>query len=200
MKFKLSKLLTVAITVTASSALIVQLCLAADYSGKVGYFVKNAETYTRQGNHPMAAMMYDQAVRMQPGDMQLYYQRAASYGRAGYYQNAIKDLSLVINNDEMSAKRRFPSARKFRAECYAMSGQLQKAVDDYKEMLQINPNSGKLWYYLAETYAVMQRSDLAISAISKGLATKSHWADKLKNLHTRIMIGEQIKLHAPFSN
>lgn len=200
MKFRTVNFIMIALVVVLVCEWDGQTCQAASYSGKVGFLVKSAENYSNQGNHVMASMMYDQAVRMQPGDLELYYRRAASYGRAGYYQNAINDLSRVISSDEMSAKRRFPSARKFRAECYAKTGLMQKAVNDYKVCLERNPNSGKILYYLAELYAVMQRKDLALSTIEKGLKTNSHWVGKIKVLQTRILNGEQINLHAPFSN
>ncbi len=175
-------------------------CLASEFSGKIGVLVKNAEAHSRQGNHSMALSLYNQAIRMQPSNSGLYYRRAAMFGRYGDYSSAINDLTRVIRADERNNKRKFPAARKFRAECFASLGLLQKAVAEYRFILRLNPRSGKLWYYLAETYAYMQKQDLAMSAIQKGLATKSHWSGNLKGLHARISTGQKISLHRPFSN
>ena len=176
-------------------------CLAAsEFSGKIGVLVKNAEAYSRQGNHSMALALYNQAIHLQPSNTGLYYRRAAMFGRYGDYLSAVNDLTRVIRADERNKKRKFPAARKFRAECFATLGLLEKAVAEYKLILRLNPKSGKLWYYLAETYAYMQRQDLAMSAIQKGLATKTHWSGNLIGLQARISTGEKISLHRPFSN
>jgi tetratricopeptide (TPR) repeat protein len=177
-----------------------KVCMAADYSGQLGALIKNAETYSRQGDYANALLMYDSAIKIAPADPQLYYRRAAVYGRSGNYMSAINDLTQVIDADERNSKLRFPGARKFRAECFAVLGLPQKAVEDYTVLLRKNPSSGKLWHYLAEVYAVMHRNDLALKAIERGLATNSHWSSKLKGLQRRIMTGEKISLHRPFSN
>jgi tetratricopeptide (TPR) repeat protein len=177
-----------------------KICEAADYNGQLGALIKNAETYSRQGDYAKALLMYNRAIKIAPDDPLLYYRRAAVYGRSGNYMSAINDLTLVINADEKNSKTRFPGARKFRAECFAVSGLPQKAVEDYTVLLRKNPSSGKLWYYLAEVFAVMHRNDLALEAIKRGLTTNSHWSGKLKGLQRRIMTGEKITLHPPFSN
>jgi tetratricopeptide (TPR) repeat protein len=203
MKYELGKYLSQIFTTVIISLICIQLCQAENYSGKVGYLVKCAENYTKQRNHGMALAMYSQAIRIQPGDLELYYRRAASYGRAGYYQNAIKDLTLVINSDEISGKMRYTSARKFRAECYSALGYYEKAIADYRYMLNAKESSAKIakiYYYLAELYAFIQRNDLAITTINSGLKIKSSWSVKLNELHKKIMTGQIIKLHLPFTN
>jgi len=180
-----------------------KVCMAADYSGQLGALIKNAETYSRQGDYANALLIYNRAIKIAPADPQLYYRRAAVYGRSGNYMSAINDLTQVINADQRNSKLRFPAARKFRAECFASAGYLQKAAEEYIALLRRNPRSkgaGKIWYYLAEVYAVMQRNDLAIEATQRGIATGSHWVGKLKGLQRRIMTGEKISLHPPFSN
>lgn len=179
------------------------LSLAADYNGEVQKLVNNAEANLKQGNLTMALGMYDRAIELKPGDVGLIYRRAWIHGRSGNYMGAIQDLTLVINADEKNPKRRYPAARKFRAECFASAGFLHKAAEEYIALLRRNPGSkgsGKIWYYLAEVYAVMHRKDLAIKAIQRGIATGSHWGAKCKGLEKRIMAGRKITLHPPFSN
>ena len=82
-------------------------------------------------------------------------------------------------------------------------GKMQNAVDDYSAILERNPkssSSGKIWFYLAEALALMNRNDLAIKAIAKGCATGSHWCEKMKVLRKKILSGEKISPHMPLSN
>jgi predicted Zn-dependent protease len=79
-------------------------------------------------------------------------------------------------------------------------GYYQKASEDYLVFLRRAPKDGKVWSYLVEAYALMKRSDLALAAINRGLATGSHWSGKLKELQMQIMMGQKITPHRPFSN
>jgi tetratricopeptide (TPR) repeat protein len=186
---------------------LIWACIFADQpsygstvEGRAGEFVNAAEKYSKSGDHTNALRHILIASKMAPGDMELIYSRAAIYGRAGFYAQAVKDLSRVIREDEFLQKRRYPSARKFRAECLAILGQYVKSSADYQWLLKRHPGNGNIWYYLAELYAVMLRNDLALAAIDKGLSTKSHWKQRLKLLQKKIILGESVSLHAPFSN
>lgn len=179
-----------------------QLIMADVLGDRVIALMKTADNYAKQGNMVAALQLYDKAISMRPGDIGIYYQRGLMLGRAGQYARAIKDMSLVINKDELSPKRRFPSARKYRAEGLVGLGQLPMAAEEYKAQLRQSSGDGggKIWFYLAETYALMNRSDLALEAINRGLATGSHWGAKMQDLRTRILTGQRIKPHEPFSN
>ncbi|MBB5346973.1 tetratricopeptide repeat protein [Desulfoprunum benzoelyticum] len=170
--------------------------LASTNKERVNASIRKAESYSRQGNNVAALKIYNQAITMYPGNTELYYGRAAVWGRAGQYGRALKDLSVVMNR----AGRRYPHAVRFRADCYMALGYMQKAVEDYKTFLRKAPEDGKVWSYLAEAYTLMGRRDLALQAIRKGLATNSHWDGKLRKLQQQIMVGEPIQPHKPFSN
>ncbi len=167
---------------------------------KAQQIMAKALTYSKNNNHALALSLSDQALQLKPNDLNLIYQRATIWGRGGYYMKSIEGLSLVIREDELSSRQRFPAARKFRAECYAALGSMQKAVDDYNMLLRRSPESGKIWYYLAEVLSVMGRNDWALQAIQRGQATKSHWKTKLEVLRKDILSGKKIVLHKPFSN
>ena len=199
---KIMRSFVLVVTVVLCSSMCAQI-LAADYNGQVQNLINNAEAYNKQNNYAMALKMYDRAIELTPGDIGLHYRRAVTYGRSGNYMSAIQDLTLVINADEKNQARQYPAARKFRAECYASAGFLHQSAEEYIALLRRDPrskSSGKIWYYLAEVYAVMQRKDLAVKAIRRGIATGSHWSGKLKKLEHQIMAGRKISLHPPFSN
>lgn len=175
------------------------VCQAVSGNPRVKALVENADAYSKQGNHLLAMSMYDQAIRISPGDMGLYYKRASIFGAAGQYGSAIKDLNRVIGQGRMG-KDRYPAAIRFRADCFMALGQMQKASEDYMAFLRKAPKDGKVWSYLVEAYALMGRTDLALQAVNKGLATGSHWSGKLKSLQMQILTGETITPHKPFSN
>lgn len=172
------------------------ICLADFTKDRVNTFISNAETYSNQGNHVVALNLYNQAIKMFPGNVELYYRRATVWGRTGQYGRAIKDLALVINRDKNS----FPHAIRFRGDCFLALGYTQKAIQDYIAFLRKDPRDGKVWSYLVEAYSLAGRNDLAIQAISAGLRTGSHWERKLKILQIQILSGKKITPHKPFSN
>ena len=169
---------------------------AANRNPRIEALVRNADAYSKQGNSAVALQLYEQAIRMDPGNLNLYYKRAGVYGDAGHYVNAIKDLNQVINR----GKGKFGHAIRFRADCFMALGYYQQAVADYLAFLRIAPKDGKVWSYLVEAYAQMGQKQLALQAVNKGLATNSHWSDKLKKLRIQVMTGQRIKPHKPFSN
>jgi len=82
-------------------------------------------------------------------------------------------------------------------------GYMQNAIEDYSAILKRYPGndgSGKIWFYLAEALALTNRNDLAIKAIDNGCATGSHWCEAMKILREKIVSGEKIVPHKPFSN
>ena len=170
--------------------------VAANTNPQIEALVRNADIYSKQGNHVVALQLLDQAIRISPGDLGLYYKRAGMYGDAGHYVNAIKDLNQVINR----GNNKFPHAIRFRADCFMALGYYQKASEDYLAFLRKAPKDGKVWSYLVETYALMGRKQLALQTVNKGLATNSHWSGKLKKLQVQIMTGQKITPHKPFSN
>jgi tetratricopeptide (TPR) repeat protein len=173
---------------------------AAGVDEQVGILVRNAKIYSQQGNQLMAIKTFDQAMKLQPNNLGLYYERASMMGKAGFYANAIKDYTFIINQDNLSGRTRFPHAPRFRADCYMATGQYQAAIQDYNAFLRTAPGDGKVWSYMAEALSLNLRNDLALVAIQKGLATGSHWSGRLKSLQQQIMTGEKITPHKPLSN
>ncbi|WP_432820708.1 tetratricopeptide repeat protein [Trichloromonas sp.] len=173
-----------------------QECFAANRNPRIEVLVQNADAYGKQGNFAVALQLYEQAIRMSPGDLELYYRRAGVYGDAGHYVKAIKDLNQVINR----GGGKFSHAIRFRADCFMALGYYQQAVSDYLAFLRVAPKDGKVWSYLVEAYALMGQKQLALQAVNKGLATQSHWSGKLKKLQVQVMTGQRIKPHKPFSN
>jgi len=167
---------------------------------KLGTLIATADAYSKKKNYIMSAKLYSQAIRISPGNSDLYYLRAFSWGKSGNYGFAIKDFTYVINQDRAERKSRYPHAPRFRADCYVAIKAMPQAVKDYHDFLRRESKDGKVWSYLAEAYYLMGRSDLALKAIAKGITTGSHWEGKLKEMRTKILLGKKILPHKPLSN
>ena len=57
-----------------------------------------------------------------------------------------------------------------------------------------------MWYYYAELLWFIGNKGEALKAVNIGLKTGSHWVGKIKTLENKILSGERVKLHRPFSN
>jgi len=158
-----------------------------------------AEMMSKQKGKNFLAISYiNEAIKLQPSNLGMYYKRVSVYGRAGLYAEAIKDLNLILKNDPL--RKKFPSSLKYRAECFAALGAYQQALSDYSTFLRQAPKSGKLWYYYAELLWFVGNRDKALAAISQGLQTGSHWVGKMRFLQKQIFENKKVVLHKPFSN
>ena len=175
--------------------------LAVTRQQYVDGLVSKANHYSQQEGKSFLAINYiNEAVKLQPRNLNIYSKRAFIYGRLNLYTEAIKDLTFILRND--TGRRKFPSSWKYRAECYSAIGAYARAIADYKRMInnRTNKKSGKIWYYYAELLWFMGNKDEALKAVSIGLKTGSHWVGKIKTLENKILLGKRVKLHRPFSN
>ena len=167
----------------------------------VNDLVSKASHYSRQEGKSFLAINYiNEAVKLQPGNLNIYYKRAFIYGRLGLYTESIKDLNFILRSK--SGRKKFTSALKYRAECYSAIGEYARAIADYKRMInnRTTKKSGKMWYYYAELLWFIGNKGEALKAVNIGLKTGSHWVGKIKTLENKILSGERVKLHRPFSN
>jgi len=165
----------------------------------VKILVAKANQCLRHESRKHLAVDYiNRAVKLQPRNLQLYYKRAFIYGRLKYYTEAIKNLDFIVRSDPRAL--RFPSALKYRAECYAAIGVYGKAVTDYRTLLKHSSESGKVWFYYAELLWFLGDRQQALKSIDKGLKVKTHWRSKLIALRKNVIAGQRVQLHTPFSN
>lgn len=162
---------------------------------QVNKLARQAEHLSKKkGNHAAARKFINRAIKLQPQNMELYYRRAFILGRAGQYQAAAGEFSRFVHND------RFGHAVRFRADCYMAMGLLNKAARDYMAFLKRSPKDGKVWSYLVEVLALTGKTQYALKAANRGISTESHWTEKLVSLKQKILTGEPIVPHKPFSN
>jgi tetratricopeptide (TPR) repeat protein len=196
--------LSIIVLLNCSSFLCSNFVCGEDIKSKVNLLSTQAEANSKKGQHRAAFNLINHAIELQPNNPYLYYQRAFIYGRAGLYPSAVKDFNIVVKSDRLRVTRgealRFPHAQRFRADCFMALGHIGQAIKDYKGFLERAPKDGKVWSYLVEAYALIGRRDLALDAIQKGLATGSHWSERLRDLQNQILSGQRIVAHKPFSH
>lgn len=157
--------------------------------------VSQAEKYSKTKGKEFIAVSYiNQAVKLEPQNLQYRYKRAFILGRARLYEEAIREFSKLMSQEG------FSHAVRFRADCFMALGDMQNAAKDYHSFLRKAPRDGKVWSYLVEAFALMGNKQAALAAASRGLSTGSHWSKRLKKLQQKILMGQKITAHKPFSN
>ncbi len=164
--------------------------------------ISKANHYSQQEGKSFLAINYiNEAVKLQPRNLDIYFKRAAIYARLKLFPEAIKDLDLVYRNAH--GRKKYTKAIKYRAECYAAVGEYGRAINDYKTMINNSSKKGgigKIYYYYAELLWFIGNKNEALKVINRGKMTGSHWIEKMKVLENKISLGERVTLHRPFSN
>ena len=85
---------------------------------------------------PHKAILYlSNAIKIQPNDAEIYYNRGVAYENLGQYQPAIKDYNQAI-----SLKPAYSEAFYNRGTLYSEIGQYQQAIEDYNKAISLQPN------------------------------------------------------------
>ena len=163
---------------------------------KVAFLLNNAKHLSKQEQYLQALNYVNQAIRLQPQNIQAYNLRGFIYGRSGQYIKAIQNFTIVIKY----GKTRIVAAHRFRADCFFQLGNMKAAIKDYHTFLKVNPKDGKVWSYLAEAYYATGDIKNAHKSINRGLKGGSHWAGRLQSLRNSFLLGEQIEYHEPLRN
>ena len=190
---------------TALFLLLVMLVCSAPAVTRQQYIndlISKADHYSRQEGKSLLAINYiNQAIKLQPGNLDTRFNRAKIYARLKLFSEAINDLNLVYRNAH--GRKKYSKAIKYRAECYAWLGAYGRAINDYKTMLnnsRRNWRIGKIYFYYAELLWFIGNKSEALRVINLGKLTGDHWVAKMEILENKIFSGKRVKLHQPFSN
>jgi len=131
----------------------------------------NAEYYNGLGHRSKIAGQinealnyYTQAIQLDSRTMDYYFNRATCYGMLERYDEANKDLDVVIANSTTDA-----GAYNLRGYNYLRKGLYQKAVEDFNSAIKYNPNKADYYIYRAQAYTQLSDTENAARDMEKAI-------------------------------
>jgi Tfp pilus assembly protein PilF len=103
-------------------------------------FAARAGAYFANGDPQHARADYDAAIKLDPHDAKLYYNRGVVFAAQSDGDAALRDLDTAIGLDD-----KLVPALLLRAKIYAARGNLAGALADYTEAIRLQPNTAALW-------------------------------------------------------
>ncbi len=90
--------------------------------------------WSHKGEYDIAIADYNEAIRLDPKQIDNYNNRGIAWADKGEYDKAIADYNEAIRLDPQ-----FPSAYNNRGNAWGRKGEYDKAIADYNEAIRINP-------------------------------------------------------------
>ena len=126
------------------------------------------EIHYENGNHPEAVRDYSRAIQLSPDDAEAHAARAHALFQQGRYQNAISDFSksLELRPDAVTTSDR--------GDVYTHLNQWQRAAQDYRKAVELNPTFGRAYRGAAWIMATCPQSqfrdvELALQSAQKAI-------------------------------
>jgi len=154
------------------------------------------ECYAQVGDAAAALNAYSRAVDMNPELPSLFVQRGLLYMKLGRHSEAIEDFSEAIRRTEPNPTT---DSYELRGDAYASAGQLDKAIADYMQEIEIErknqtslglqnqpgieiPAIAELYVKIGKIYEQRKMSNLAESAYKEALKASSLSRDAREGL------------------
>jgi tetratricopeptide (TPR) repeat protein len=114
---------------------------------------------------PLKAIEYlNNAIKLQPNDAEIYYNRGVAYDNLGQYKRAIKDYNQAI-----ILKPDYAEAFYNRGTINNTIGQYQRAIEDFNETIRLNPNDAEAYLGRGFTCDKLGQLQRAIENYSKSI-------------------------------
>ena len=144
---------------------------------------RSADLWFEQGNillvneeYDQAIAAYDKALAIKPDLHQALYNRGNALGNLGRDEEAIAsyDKVLAIQTDDHEA---------WNNRGYALGnlGRDEEAIASFERVLDIKPDYHQAWYNIACTYALQDKSDLAIENLEKAILLDKKYCNMAKD-------------------
>ncbi|MBU0586496.1 tetratricopeptide repeat protein [Candidatus Micrarchaeota archaeon] len=119
-----------------------------DLADGIAYYTLGG-AYHIDNNHLLAVQNYSKAIKLGINDASIYHARAQAYDTMNDYSKAIKDYNKAIELQESTSKGQHAQRvqtnpiiiRMHRAICYGSQGDKKKALEAWKEILEIEPDN-----------------------------------------------------------
>ncbi len=147
-------------------------------------YMTRGNKYDDNGMPEQALRDYEQALRLAPGEAQIYRNRGVTYRGMRDYTRAADDFSQAIR-----LKPDYAAAYINRGAALERLGQYDQAVLDYAQAITLAPDDADGHFRLASCHLVTGRYDAAIQSYTRALALTPNDSDsyyfrglaKLKN-------------------
>jgi tetratricopeptide (TPR) repeat protein len=139
-------------------------------------FYKRGNAYYGKGDHDRAISDYNQAIRLNPSDVNSRSNRGAAYARKRDYDRAIEDYDEAIRLNPNNA-----DAFSNRGVAYARKGDYDRAIQDYDEAARLNPNHANALYGRGNAYRRKGDYDRAIQNYDEAIRLSPNHANAFSN-------------------
>jgi tetratricopeptide (TPR) repeat protein len=117
-------------------------CTSAIKSGKLerkdlaAALVNRGSAYRARGELERAIQDYDQAIKLDPNDVEAFFRRGIAHGRRREFDSAIADFDRAIK-----LKPDHVGALYSRGLTYSNKGQWERAIQDYDQAIKLSPDN-----------------------------------------------------------
>jgi len=129
---------------------VITLNVSAQDKGSVGDLIKEGVQLNDQGKYTEAIAKYNEALKLDPENAQANYEMGFTLVQSGKGNDGVPYVEKAIEKS---------NSLQLKAACYDMLGsiydndhQTQKAIEAYKNGIQVNPKYQRLYYNLGLTY------------------------------------------------
>lgn len=133
--------------------------------------------YDRIGKYEEAIKELNEALRLNPGYIEVHNNLGVTYDRRGMHEEAVNELkvALKLNPDYTEAHCNLGNI-------YASSGKFEEAAGELLEALRINPDFAMAHNNLGNIYALQKRNEEAIQEFKEALRINPDYASAHNNL------------------
>ncbi|EKE03184.1 MAG: hypothetical protein ACD_20C00234G0006 [uncultured bacterium] len=132
------------------------------------YMAKLAGLYEQVGKYNRAAGLYDKALDLKPGRIELLYSYAYCLYKDDKLDKAEKNMNKVLEIDP-----KFTLAHYHLGNIHFKDGEYYEALKSYNEAIKLNPLSADAYYNTGLILEIMGKKDLAAKYYDRCLTLKS---------------------------
>lgn len=126
---------------------------------------------------PHKAVLYlSNAIKLQPNEAVVYYNRGIAYENLGQYQPAIKDYNMAI-----SLNPDYPEAFYNRGTVYNEIGRYQQAVEDFNRAVVLQPDDAEAYHGRGFAYDKLGQYERAVEDYTKAINLQPNYANAYIN-------------------
>jgi tetratricopeptide (TPR) repeat protein len=137
--------------------------------------ISRGSSYGRMKNY-RAVEDFNSAIRLSPYDPRPYIERGNAYLDGGKLEEGIQDLSQGIRLNYWQDLALYER----RAGAYAKKGEYEKAIDDYNQIILIDPKNSNAYFNRSAVYHQKGDSNRAIEDWLKGIQLMPPFNHKVK--------------------